>query len=188
MKQGPRIMSGRYAGRCLPQTDDERVRPTTERVRRSFFDLIHDQVMSCRFIDGFAGTGIMGFEAVSRGCPEVVFLEREQHLCRRIDAIIAELGCHGVASVICGDIRRTLSGSIRDDVPAIVFFDPPYALSIVPDLLPEISRADRCRNIRWVVVEHHHKTDPAVGTTDWRIDRREKYGETTLTFLGPKTL
>ena len=67
-----RIVGGIYKGRTLVEFGGDEIRPTSDKVRESLFNILRDRVQDCRFLDLFCGTGAMGIEALSRGAKEVV--------------------------------------------------------------------------------------------------------------------
>ncbi len=102
------------------------LRPTSDKLRETLFNILAPRIADARVVDGFAGTGAIGIEALSRGAAHVVFIERE----RRTAALIASnLGLCGVQegyTIECGDVvsvlRRAPWGTERD----LVLLDPPY--------------------------------------------------------------
>ena len=137
-----RIIAGSFKGRRLKSPTWEGLRPTSDKLRETLFNLIAPRIAGARVLDGYAGTGAAGIEALSRGAAFVTFVERD----RRAHALIAENLAHcGVANgyvIIAADIARALAethaaGSTFD----IVLLDPPYdhptdaELAIVAEVL-----------------------------------------------------
>jgi 16S rRNA (guanine966-N2)-methyltransferase len=121
-----RIIGGRFKGRKLrfPATSD--LRPTLGRVRETLFNWLAAEIAGARCLDLFAGSGALGFEALSRGAAEVTYVERNRKAASAIKSNVALLGIEQ-ASVHCVDARQFLG---RDrGAWDIVFFDPPFAAS-----------------------------------------------------------
>lgn len=184
MKKGPRIIAGNYSGHVIAGIEPG-IRPTSERVRKSFFDIMQPRLQGMSMMDVFAGSGIMGFEALSRGASQVVFMEKSPAACRHLKQQVTALKCRNRADVICGDAREHLLTCLARGEHWVVFADPPYNLNIIPDVLALIVESSLKTRIDQIVVEHHHKTDPVGPMKSWPVVRREKYGETNLSFINP---
>ena len=104
------------------------LRPTSDRLRETLFDILQSRVAGCFFVDGYAGTGAVGIEAVSRGARRVAFLEKHRPAAALIRKNLESLGIHEGVEVIAGDVVKGLEGLARRGAAAdILFFDPPYA-------------------------------------------------------------
>ena len=129
-----RIVAGNWRSRLLDIADVPGLRPTSERVRETLFNWLAPTIDGSRCLDLFAGTGALGFEALSRGSTSVIFVEKSRHAARAIENNVAVLDATG-ATVFCTDAMAFL----HDASPAsfdIVFLDPPFA----DDLLEELCR------------------------------------------------
>jgi 16S rRNA (guanine966-N2)-methyltransferase len=117
-----RIVAGSLKGRRLqgPATDD--VRPTSDRLRETLFNVLGPSVQGARVLDAFAGTGAVGLEAISRGAAHVTFYEKDRRAWPIVEANIAHCGVQVQCRVIRGDFLRS-SGAANCD---LVFLDPPY--------------------------------------------------------------
>ena len=120
-----RIVAGKWRSRLLDIADVPGLRPTSERIRETLFNWLAPSIQGARCLDLFAGTGALGFEALSRGAASVVFVEDSRRAAKAIEKSAQILGASG--SVIhCGDA----SDYVRNSAPAsfdIVFLDPPFA-------------------------------------------------------------
>ena len=104
------------------------LRPTSDRLRETLFDILQSRIEGCYFVDGYAGTGAVGIEAVSRGASDVVFLENHRGSIALIRKNLESLEISEGVEVISGDVCRGLATLAARGVPAdILFFDPPYA-------------------------------------------------------------
>jgi len=124
-----RIIAGEWRGRRVPIADATAVRPTPDRVRETLFNWLRDEVAGSRCLDLYAGTGALGFEALSRGAAETWFVEQDPAL---VAALEAQAGVFDVRPRI---VRQDVSALLRGPAPHafdIVFLDPPYALPIEP--------------------------------------------------------
>jgi 16S rRNA (guanine966-N2)-methyltransferase len=124
-----RIIAGRFRGRSLIAPGDISVRPTADRVRESIFDILASRLgqsfAGLRVLDLFAGTGAMGFEALSRGAQSVVFVDTGVEARGLVRDNIEHLGVGGIARLLRRDATALgASGTLGSF--DLVFLDPPY--------------------------------------------------------------
>lgn len=123
-----RVIAGKYGSRRIATGRGMELRPTSDRLRETLFDILQTRVMGCFFVDGYAGTGAVGIEAASRGARQVVFLEKHRPSVAQIRKNLENLGIREGVEVIAGDVVKGLEGLARRGAPAdVLFFDPPYA-------------------------------------------------------------
>jgi len=126
-----RIIAGKFRSRRLHTARGLALRPTSDRLRETLFDILQARIEGCFFVDGYAGTGAVGLEALSRGARNVVFLEKHRTGVALIRRNLEELGIAAGAEILVGDVIASLgqlAARIADSGPAdILFFDPPYA-------------------------------------------------------------
>lgn len=124
-----RIIGGEHRGRRLPILDQPGLRPTTDRVRETLFNWLAPMIAGSRCLDCFAGSGALGFEAVSRGASEVMLLEDSRDAARQLTANIQRLSTpetpRGSIQVIQTDALAWLQGQPVQPFD-IAFVDPPY--------------------------------------------------------------
>jgi 16S rRNA (guanine966-N2)-methyltransferase len=130
-----RIIAGEWRGRRIGISTDTGVRPTPDRVRETVFNWLREWIPEARCLDLFAGTGVLGFEALSRGAAEAWFVEQDAALIEALTETGRQLGAtpHIVRRDALAFLRE--SASTRFDV---VFLDPPYTQPLDPllELLP----------------------------------------------------
>ena len=123
-----RVIAGKYGSRRLASGRGMALRPTSDRLRETLFDILQSRVEGCFFVDGYAGTGAVGIEAVSRGARQVVFLENHRPAQALIRKNLESLGIREGVEIVAGDVCRGLEKLVARGAPAdILFFDPPYA-------------------------------------------------------------
>jgi len=123
-----RVIAGKYRSRRIASGRGMDLRPTSDRLRETLFDILQGRVEGSYFVDGYAGTGAVGIEAASRGASDVAFLENHRGSVALIRKNLASLGISDGVEVIAGDVCRGLATLGARGVPAdIMFFDPPYA-------------------------------------------------------------
>lgn len=127
-----RVIAGKFRSRQLKSLKGTALRPTSDRLRETLFNVIAGRVEGARFIDVFAGTGAVGIEALSRGALEVVFIENHAAAAALIRENLESLGLRAGSRVLALDALRGLE-EIAGEAAAnsgtydVVFLDPPYA-------------------------------------------------------------
>ena len=157
-----RIIAGEWRGRRIEIPEGTAVRPTPDRVRETVFNWLRDSLAGSRCLDLFAGTGALGFEALSRGAAEAWLVEQDAKL---VDALRATARTLGATPQI---VRRDVLAFLREPPAArfdIVFLDPPYATPLDP-LLAVLPAWLGARAL--VYVERPRSTGlPAVPSAEW---------------------
>jgi 16S rRNA G966 N2-methylase RsmD len=124
-----RIIAGEFRSRRLhTPKDDSITRPIPDRVKVSLFGLLRGNCEGASVFDGFAGTGAMGLETVSRGAARCVFVEKDKQIVRVLERNVADLGAGDRCEVIHGDALGPGALSRCPRPVDLVFFDPPYPL------------------------------------------------------------
>ena len=125
-----RIISGRWRGHRLTVEDEPDVRPTPDRVRETLFNWLVPDLPGARCLDLFAGSGALGFEAVSRGAARAVLVDRSRAVCDRLREECERLEAAGSVAVVEADALGWLSRRHTDAPFDIVFVDPPNRLEV----------------------------------------------------------
>jgi 16S rRNA (guanine966-N2)-methyltransferase len=122
-----RIIGGDWRGRKLPVLMAEGLRPTSDRVRETVFNWLQFEVPGANCLDVFSGTGVLGFEALSRGAKSVTFLELSKPVAEQIKTNLITLKCpaNQVAQVVQGDSLQWLDQPAKQAFD-IIFLDPPF--------------------------------------------------------------
>ena len=124
MKSQVRIIGGRWRGRKLTVVDAPGLRPTADRIRETLFNWLAEDCRGAVVLDCFAGSGALGFEALSRGARQLVALEQQQQALDGLRAGVLRLQTTAV-EIIAGDALQSIDQLQRRF--DIVFIDPPYA-------------------------------------------------------------
>jgi len=124
-----RIVAGRFRGRGLAAPSGRTIRPTSDRLRETIFNILEhghgDPITGARVLDLFAGTGAMGLEALSRGAEFCLFVDQGAEARSLMRASIEKLGCAEQARIFRRDATRL--GAAKPLAPfSVVFCDPPY--------------------------------------------------------------
>jgi 16S rRNA (guanine(966)-N(2))-methyltransferase RsmD len=121
-----RVIAGSLKGRRLKTPDWEGLRPTSDKLRETLFNILAPRIAGARVLDAFAGTGALGIEAMSRGAAAVTFIERDRRAQALIQANLAQCGIHTGYNLVRGAVERVVT-----TVAApfdIVLLDPPYTM------------------------------------------------------------
>jgi len=148
-----RIVAGEFRGRQLKSPTWDGLRPTSDRLRETLFNILGPSVRGARVLDGYAGTGAIGIEAISRGAAAVTFVEQDPRAVTLITANLALLGGGGAAKPVIiraglADAITRLGGQVFD----LIILDPPYAHDAAPAAL-DAAGALAAAHTR-VVLEH----------------------------------
>jgi 16S rRNA (guanine966-N2)-methyltransferase len=122
-----RIVAGKFGSRRLAGPKGDALRPTSDRLRETLFDILQSEIEGSVFVDAYAGTGAVGIEALSRGAREVYFLEKHRRAVALIHANLRALEIESGAELLPLDAARgmaLLAG--RGLVADFIFLDPPY--------------------------------------------------------------
>lgn len=175
-----RITAGALRGRRIPVPKDL-VRPTSERARQAYFDIVGARVQDARFLDLFAGSGIFSFEAVSRGATEAVAIDNSRRHTAAIDetARALEVPIRTVTADVMAGIKR-----LGDQVFHLVYADPPYSYEGYDELLMSLDTSLTLAPEALVAIEHRRRSEPFTASpTHLQFLRRAEYGEVWITFF-----
>ena len=177
-----RVIGGIYRSRRLRAVEGPSVRPTSDRLRETLFNILGGRVAGSRFLDLCAGSGAVGIEAISRGATLSVFVEQSRRACSVIEANLRGLGVNGV-KVICRDVHAALKQLAVADQPFdLIFFDPPYASSLYTTVLDSLGASPLLAADGVLIVEHRDKLPPASQYGRLQQFRQLKQGESALAF------
>jgi 16S rRNA (guanine966-N2)-methyltransferase len=126
MRTHIRIVAGSLRGRKLTCTVNANLRPTPQMVREALFSILGNAVPDRPFFDIFAGTGVVGLEAISRGASAVTFIERDFRLIAELERHINEFGVGNRARIARTDVYRWIERWQPPDEPVTVFLSPPF--------------------------------------------------------------
>lgn len=171
-----RIIAGKHRGRKLIAPKDEKVRPTSDRIRESIFNILQWNIIDKVVLDLFAGTGAMGLEAISRGA-KAVFNDNDRESIALIKHNLKALNEQAeIFNLDYADAIERLKGRKFD----IIFLDPPYKKDI-KHVLTLIKCADLLMDNGIIVYER--SSDIECVYDKYIIKDQRKYGKTALDFL-----
>jgi 16S rRNA (guanine966-N2)-methyltransferase len=181
-----RVIAGKYRGRNLKSPPSLEVRPTSDRLRETLFNVIAPRIDEVRFLDLCAGSGAVGIEALSRGAARVTFVDRSRKMCALVEANLDLCQIpEDETEVIQAEASDFLSRSIASagEPWDIVFFDPPYANDYLKVLNAVGSHSNNLlTGSAILIVEHHHKKELPDDIGGLHRTRVLKQGDSALSF------
>ncbi len=181
-----RIVAGKFKGHGLATPKDETIRPTSDRVRESLFNILEHgvedfELEGARVLDLFAGTGALGFEALSRGAKYCLFIENAAAARGIIRTNVEALHLTGITKIWRRD-ATTLGPAGNVEAFDLVFADPPYRKGLGERALNE------ARDQGWIkpggiaILEEHGDAEIDITQGYEELDRRS-YGDTLIVIL-----
>jgi len=182
-----RIISGSSKGRKLVTPRNRSLRPTSDRVKESIFNILRGEIEGRLVLDLFAGTGNLGIEALSRGARKVVFVEKGRQALGLIEKNLAQFGLEERSEVLPVDANRAI-GILkqRGKTFDLIFMDPPYEKGLIEKTLLRLSSQPVYRKDSLLVVEHHRREVLPPILHGWNLIRQRQMGETVISFLSPQ--
>ena len=179
----PKITGGNLRSRKLGSPKGLSVRPTPGRVKESLFSILMPRIDGARFLDLFAGTGAIGFEAASRGAERVVSVEGHRETADAIREAAEDFGIAQKVTVVSAPVDRAL---YRIEGPFdIVYADPPYADDVPLKMFEQLLERKLLAPDAYVIYEHSARTIlPQI--PGYRSVREEVYGDVALAFFTPE--
>lgn len=176
-----RVNSGIYKGRRLKLVPSPSVRPMQDKVKGALFSIVKDRLKGSVCLDGFAGTGSIGIEALSRGADRVVFVDEFFPAVKVIRANIAKCGAEDKAVVMHREFNRAVIDLAKKKVRFdLVFLDPPYKLLEERNPLKVLRKREVLKPGGLVVLRHYYRVKPS--EKDFKLRRRVTLGDDILSF------
>jgi 16S rRNA (guanine966-N2)-methyltransferase len=184
-----RIIAGKYRSRILKSLKGLALRPTSDRLRETLFNILGPGVVGSRFLDVFAGTGAVGIEALSRSAAHVTFIENHAPAAKLIRQNLDSLQITSGYTILAADALTALQKLAARHTPStppfdFVFVDPPYANHVdYARTLEFLATANFLAHDALVIFEHHHKFQLPEQFDRLRRTRVLKQGDATLSFF-----
>ncbi|MCX7641353.1 MAG: 16S rRNA (guanine(966)-N(2))-methyltransferase RsmD [Elusimicrobiales bacterium] len=191
-----RIIAGsRKNRRVLSLPMEHHVKPISVRMRKSLFDIIRPHVTASIFLDLYAGIGLVGLEALSRGAEKVVFVDNDNQCIKTIKRNLKHLNFEEKAVVVKADVLKDLSflKIYSSDGYDIIFIAPPYRdkdnnpLYYCSKTVENILKANLLSEYGIIITQHHVKEFFEIGDLLIKY-RSEKYGDTIIDFIKQKNV
>ena len=168
-----RIIGGNYRSRILRFPQLAELRPTPDRVRETLFNWLGQDLSGRTCLDLFAGSGALGFEAVSRNAEAVVMVERDRRAFQGLRQNAALLDCEAAVELHCADGLEFMRSST--ETFDVVFLDPPFRRRLIPAIMSVIPRLLRPGSMVYVESPETIELEPP-----WRLHRRSVAGNVTF--------
>lgn len=178
-----RVISGKVRGLKLNTPKNEDVRPTTDRVKESLFNMINPYIMESNVLDLFAGTGSLGIECLSRGANNCVFVDVSKESISIVKSNIKKARVENESTVLNLDFKDAIGRlKVQGNKFDVIFMDPPYYKNMFIDALLKIDDTSLLNEDGIIVIEHDSKDvfPESIGRLEKTKDK--KYGNTTITF------
>ena len=173
-----RIIAGTLKGRRLDAPDWPGLRPTSDKLRETLFNVLAARVPDARVLDGYAGTGAVGIEALSRGASHVTFVERDPRAVRLIEANLGRCQVTDRYAIIRARFEETAA---RLPAPFdLVFLDPPYGADTIDAALNAASSLIAADGV--LVLEHARRDTAPARTGGLELTRDLVSGDSALGF------
>jgi 16S rRNA (guanine966-N2)-methyltransferase len=183
-----RVIAGTFRSRQLKTLKGNALRPTSDRLRETLFNVLADRVPDSRFLDLFAGTGAVGIEALSRGAREAVFVENHAPAAALIRKNLASLQIRSGARVLPLDVLRGLEKLAAEPTSTatsfdLIYLDPPYAAAEdYRRVLSFLGAAKFLWPTSIVIAEHRYSFDLPETVGNLHRVRILRQGDASLTF------
>jgi 16S rRNA (guanine966-N2)-methyltransferase len=178
-----RVISGKLKGRKLFTLKGMGLRPTSDRVKESIFDILQKSLPGKVVLDLFAGTGAMGIEALSRGAKRAVFVEGSRRSLRVLYKNLDACRLQEQAEVLAREVQAGIKIlSVRGEIFDLIFLDPPYGKGLAREALQALSGRSILTSEALIVAEHSPAEDLDDIASLERIDQR-RYGSTLVSFF-----
>ncbi|MBO0723430.1 MAG: 16S rRNA (guanine(966)-N(2))-methyltransferase RsmD, partial [Blastocatellia bacterium] len=180
-----RVIAGIHKGRRLKTLEGLRVRPTSDRMRETLFNILAPRIEGANFVDVCAGSGAVGIEALSRGAAHVAFIESSRKAITIIGENLRHCEIREGVRVINRDALTALKYlASRETKFDIIFFDPPYDSELHSPVLWQIAKNNMLAENGIVIVEHRRQSLLSPNYDELRPYREIVQGESCLTFYG----
>lgn len=178
-----RITGGEVRGRRLESPKGMAIRPTSDQVRETIFNIIGQDLSGLNVLDLFAGTGSLGIEALSRGALHALFVDNSQESINLIRKNLTLCGYRDSSSVSKGDLRYGIPRNhlLLKEVFDLVFLDPPYGKNLIPVLLKGLTNTHVLSSGSRVVAESWKTDSLPVSFGNLEMLDTRSHGDTTIT-------
>lgn len=171
-----RITGGIHRGVSVKSRKGLQTRPTASKVREAIFNILADSIKDSRVLDLYSGSGILGYEALSRGAEYCYFVEYDRRCCHLIRQNLQNLDLNG--HVLCAKVECSIK-SLSQNSFNIVFVDPPYSMGIPRKLLSQFVQSGILSGNSQVIIEHSSKIN-GENIENLTLFKVKKYGDTSL--------
>lgn len=178
---GLRIIGGTLKGRRIEAPSWAGLRPTSDRLRETLFNVLAPRIGGARVLDAYAGTGAVGIEALSRGAAHVMFVDEDRRAVELIERNLDRCGLPRDAPYAIIRARfAAAAGRLAAEGFDIVFLDPPYGAAALTDALE--AAAPLVRDGAQLVIEHARRDAAPASAGGLTLTRELPSGDSALAF------
>ncbi len=170
-----RIIGGRWRGRKITFDDAEGLRPTTDRIRETLFNWLQPYIHQSHCLDAFAGSGVLGFEVLSRGASDLVFIEQNLQTVKNLKQNISTLKADNVR-IFHQDVLHWLSSAKCEQSFDLVFLDPPFHSQLLAEGSVRLNSSGCLAKDAIIYVEHNIDEDIKL-PENWFCLKQKKAGQ-----------
>lgn len=175
-----RIIGGTWRGRKIRFADIPGIRPTPDRVRETLFNWLAPAIRGSRCLDLFAGSGVLGLEAASRGAGDVVMVDASREAVSLLREQVSVLQAHRV-QVIQGLAEKYLGGAVTPF--DIVFLDPPFGKGLLEPVMQQLATGGWLTDPAWIYIEAERNQELLHYPDDWQEYRSRVAGQVSYRLL-----
>lgn len=171
-----RIIGGKWRGRKLKFLDRKELRPTPDRMRETLFNWLTPVIHDARCLDLFAGSGALGFEALSRGAREVFFVDKHIGVIKQLNEVANTLKCEQ-AKIIYSTAEAFLKST--EETFDIIFLDPPFHQGLVELCIEALKKHDIIHSGGYLYIETEAENQliPETLPKNWAIKKEKRAGK-----------
>lgn len=170
-----RIIGGKWRGRKIQFVATEGLRPTADRIRETLFNWLMPIIHGKTCLDLFAGSGVMGFEALSRGAAKVTLVDNQKINCQQLHATCEKLQCASDVTIRCESAEQFLQNNQQQF--DIIFLDPPFHQGLIEKTCALIAATNTLAKNGYVYLETEKANLKSLSLpTNWKIIKQQTAG------------
>lgn len=171
-----RIIGGSWRSRRIRFPHETGIRPTPDRVRETLFNWLREEIPGARCLDLYAGSGALGFEALSRGAAHVTFVDEDVRVIQQLRTNFTILECEDAAEAIWSDAMAYLDAGHGGPFD-VVFLDPPFRDRILTELCERLERSRLLAPAAWIYLESDCRQPLPQLPGTWRYAQNRTAGQ-----------
>ena len=173
-----RIIAGKFKGYKINFPNKFSLRPTIERIRKSLFDWLGNNIKQAKCLDAFAGSGSLGLEAISRGAQLCTFVEKDYVIFKKLQQNMALFDIDNAVVLKNNSLRFLKENSAFD----VIFLDPPFNTNILTQAL-DIIVSKSCNQSKIIYFESTKKCYKLANVTAFKVLKVSTYGDIVFALL-----
>ena len=176
-----RVISGGHKGRRLAGPKKAGVRPTSDRVKESIFNVLQTVVAGKRVLDLFAGAGTLGIEALSRGAESATFVDASRQSVTILKKNLRDLDLESRSTILRLDGLKALY-KLKQKFH-LIFADPPYLKGHLQRVVDSVAQSEALQKNGLLILEHHKKERFSFPRESLSVWKEKRFGDTVISFL-----